>query len=569
MSLFINTNVWSLNAQRALALSQAELTRSLERLSTSLRINRASDDPVGNAVVERYTAQINGIDQARRNVSHGTVFVQHADSNLKSVNKQLQAIRGDILAANVNASSSSSADVSARQALQDKIQVALAEVERLVQSTEFDGRKILNGTSSNTIFQVGPNAADTVGITIGNFRSDQFGLYRLKGNPTGTKDGLARGRSGENLTLQGSLGTRTVNIPGSGTGSSAYETAAAVNGVKESTGIHASARTEFEIVKWSTTTAGYQFTIVGKNIGNPITITESVVVVAGAAGPKGIESFGGLINAIKAKQHITGVDASLNGEEDGIILTSDAGYNIALNFDFATNPSTTKDLEMREPTLSRATGVPTATPYARTLTSTLKTEWVGQLIFDSEKPFTVISEDLTARSATYPSEGLSLFPVASGTTSGKPTMKRSAVLVPISSIDVTGADAVDRILNDQRTGVTGLGEPKSSETTTPAVSEGWVLQGAIREALAVIDHAMAAVTTQQAALGSAQDRFGAIIKNLDSDFVNLSSARGYIQDADIALETSIQTRASIQQQVNIAILGQANALQQAVLALLR
>jgi flagellin len=558
MSLFINTNIWSLNAQRALALSQADLTRSLERLSTQLRINRASDDPVGNAVVERYTAQINGIDQARRNISHGTIFSQHADSNLESVNDQLLAIREKIVASNGTVS-----DPATLAGLQDEIKIALSEVERLVQSTEFDGRKILNGTSSNTLFQVGPNAADTVGIATGDFRTDAFGLYRLKGNPTGHSNHAARGGAGEFLTLKGTT-ARTVYIAGSPSAkASAYEIASAANGVKGATGIGASARTDIEITNFKD--GGYTFSIESKNIADTTAIVTANVGTAPGGGVTGIAAFGGLINSINALTNKTGVEASLNGEGDGILLTNDEGYNVTLVFSAAA-----ENLQFREPTLSRATstgayfdtlGTVGTTPVSRSFT--------GQVIFDSQRPFSVLS-DLDG-TGNYPPSGITLSPPVTNA----PTVEQNAALVSISDIDVTGNTAVSQILSAQKTGTAlpaNLGIPKSTAvpvTAVPVVSESWVLQGAIRDAFAVIDYAMAAVATQQATFGSAQNQLNAINENLGSDFDNLSIARGYIQDADIALETSIQTRASIQLELNIAILGQANALQQAVLALLR
>jgi flagellin len=551
MALSINTNLWSLNAQRALSLSQTDFTRSSERLSTFLRINRASDDPLGNAVVERYTAQINGIDQARRNLSHGTVFAQHADSNLESVNDQLQTIREKVATAN------GTSDPLALQALQDEIQVALSEVERLVQSTEFDGRKILNGASSNTIFQVGPNAADTVGITTGNFQIGKFGLYRLKGNATGHNLNLARGGTGEVITLRG-VNSRSVLIEKSGPGASAKEIAAAVNGVREATQISASARTDIEVINW--TQGSYTFDITSKG-DVPVQVSASVT---GGAAPQGIAHFTGLIAAINNKTFQTGVEASLNGEEDGIILTNAEGDNVSLTF--AANGAAS-NLTFKEPTLSRATTtgayvatlgtVPLAQPVTRTFT--------GQVIFDSATPFSVFSDP--DGTAAFPAAGMSL-PFNAAKPNDK-TTERSAVLVSISKIDVTGVDAVNGVIKDQ---AAGAGEPKSTAvpaSALPIVSKNWLLLGALREALVVIDHAQAAVATQQAALGSAQNRFDAIIENLDSDFSNLSVARGYIQDADVALEKSIQSQARLQFEANIAVLGQANTLQQAVLALLR
>ena len=534
MALYINTNIWSLNAQRALATSQADLTRALERLSTSLRINRASDDPTGHAVVERYTSQINGVDQSKRNVSHGTVFAQHAESNLESIKNLLSStdpanlgIRELIVKANV-----STLSVQARQILQDEIVMKMNEVERIAQTTEFDGRKILNNSTTNTIFQVGPNAADTVSVATNDFRVNRFGVNRLLGNGTGTNSGGVRGAGGESIIIDGYVGQEKVSIPAAGTGgASAKEIAKAVNAAQAGTGVSALARTDLEIVGWAK--GSYVLQLDSANAGTPFTFAVLDGILPGTV------DLSGMVTAYNASSTrvTTGIEMSLNADGQGVILTSAAGDNITVTLPAGANPAGLPNTLILKPTnfTGATTGAGVDGFRVQTLANTLTSgsrAFTGQVVFDSERPFTIISEPVPLPTAApfYPDAGLVL---KEPTVKTLPRATESSTPISLSTIDVT-------------TGPTS-----------------------IRDAFAIVDGALASVATQRAALGSTQNRFNSIIDNLSNDFVNLTTARGYIQDADIALESSIQTRASIQNQVNIAILGQANALQQAVLALLR
>ena len=532
MALYINTNIWSLNAQRALATSQADLTRALQRLSTTLRINSAADDPTGHAITERYTAQINGVDQSRRNVSLGTSFTQHADSNLNSINTQLQNIRTKIGAAN-----GSGASVATRQQLQNEIIVLFNEVERVAQTTEFDGRKILSGANTNTVFQVGPNAADTVSVATDNFRSTNLGSYRLIGNGTGTNAGSVRGGGGETITIDGYLGKEEVVVPPiSQVGAaSAKEITRMVNALESKTGVKATARTEIEISfpSWAPPLGGYVLQLETGGLGAPGTvglITVTPVAAVGAASFN-LASTVAAFNASPVSTG-TGVVMSLGATGDSIVLTSASGDNMIISLPAGANPANIPT-EVRVRTLGlplTSTDPNRARSFAAGAPSGSQA-FTGQVIFDSQRAFSVVSEaKATPAPTTYPSPGL-IFEKPSGTPPAK--IQKSASVASVSTIDVTAGLA------------------------------------SIRDAFAIIDGALDAVATQRAALGSTQNRFDSIIDNLDDDFVNLTEARGYIRDADIALESSNQTRASIQNQVNIAILGQANALQQAVLALLR
>jgi flagellin len=160
MPQFINTNIASLNTQRALNGSQSALQTSLQRLSSGLRINSAKDDAAGLAISERFTSQIRGLNQAIRNANDGISLAQTAEGALGSVGSALQRIRElSVQAAN---DTNSAGD---RQALNDEVQQLIAEVDRIASTTEFNGQSVLDGSLSDLFFQVGANQGQTIAVT--------------------------------------------------------------------------------------------------------------------------------------------------------------------------------------------------------------------------------------------------------------------------------------------------------------------------------------------------------------------------------------------------------------------
>jgi flagellin len=166
MSQVINTNVSSLNAQRNLNASQASLQTSLQRLSSGLRINSASDDAAGLAIAQRFTAQINGSDQAARNANDGISLAQTAEGSLSATTDNLQRIRQlAVQAANATNSSSD------RAALQTEVGQLLSEIDRVGNSASFNGVKLLDGSSPNFVFQIGANTTSNDTITVSGLQN--------------------------------------------------------------------------------------------------------------------------------------------------------------------------------------------------------------------------------------------------------------------------------------------------------------------------------------------------------------------------------------------------------------
>ena len=159
MALSINTNGMSLNAQRNLSSSGAELATSLQRLSSGMRINSAKDDAAGLAISERFTTQIRGMDQAARNANDGISLSQTAEGAMGEIGNNLQRIR-ELAVQSRNATNSASD----RAALNAEAQQLKAEIDRVAKDTSFNGTRLLDGSFINQAFQVGANQGETINV---------------------------------------------------------------------------------------------------------------------------------------------------------------------------------------------------------------------------------------------------------------------------------------------------------------------------------------------------------------------------------------------------------------------
>ena len=160
MSLFVNTNVSSLNARRQLFTSSNMLSTAFERLSSGFRINSAKDDAAGLQISDRMTSQIMGLDQAVRNANDGISLAQTAEGALQEITVSLQRIR--VLAVQSQNGINSSSD---RLALQKEVSALKAEISRIASTTQFAGVNVLAGDYS-AVFLVGANAGQFISVNI-------------------------------------------------------------------------------------------------------------------------------------------------------------------------------------------------------------------------------------------------------------------------------------------------------------------------------------------------------------------------------------------------------------------
>ncbi len=503
MAASINTNVASLTAQRNLGVSQGSLNTSIQRLSSGLRINSAKDDAAGMAISERFTSQIRGMNQAVRNANDGISLAQTAEGAMKAAGDMLQRVR-ELAVQSANASNSASD----RQALQQEVNQLVAELDRVAQTTEFNGAKLLNGSFGTQQFQVGANANQTIVAATANLRTSVYGNNQVSGTdaagvaPTGTLAAsaayAANGVGAGAITINGALGSAAVNVLAN---EHASKTAESINLQTQYTGVTATARTEMEL-KFSATGA-YSVTLESENKTDPKTISFAIE----GTGTTGSEALSKAVQAINEQSSKTGVVASLNKDATGIVLTNATGNTIAVGKTAAANAG---DITVRKQ-VGKGDGSVTTSAGPQSLAGTDGAGEIavaGYITLDSDKSFSTVSTTT----------------MLSGTQNSK--------LKKVSDLDITDF----------------------SKAT---------------HSLKTVDSALQYIAGERAKLGALQSRFETSIAALQVTSENMSASRGRILDADFAAETANLSRTQILQQAGTAMVAQANQLPQGVLALLR
>ncbi|MCC7062388.1 MAG: flagellin FliC [Planctomycetes bacterium] len=184
MGLRVNTNVASINAQRNLSSVTDRLSGNYRKLSTGLRISTAADDAAGLAISERLRSQVRSLEQAKRNANDGISFVQTAEGALNEVSSILVRLRELAIQ-----SSNGSVSGQDKDTLNEEFTSLVAEVNRIGSSTEFNGIKLLDGSSSSVDFQVGfgtTSGIDTLAVNLSPALSTSLSLQSLDIGSGGT-----------------------------------------------------------------------------------------------------------------------------------------------------------------------------------------------------------------------------------------------------------------------------------------------------------------------------------------------------------------------------------------------
>jgi flagellin len=526
MSLVINTNIASLQAQQNLSTSQGQLKTSLERLSSGLRINSAADDPAGLAIADRFTTQINGLNQASQNANDAISLAQTAGGALQQVTNNLQTIRQ--LAVESANSSNSASD---RAALDQEVQQTIAEINRVATQTSFNGQNVLDGTFGNAVFQIGANVGQTIGVnlststktnSIGSYVNNAGAVSQVVAPTDVSSVSTAVSKAYLGVTATAFDGSSTYSITPNGgtataiqsstaftgtlsgqTSDSAYAKAAAING-SGIQGVTASASTSLDLGALG----GSNFvTVTGNAAGTQdynLQINGVSAFDTGSVTGAANFSVTQAISQINQVSSQTGVTASQDST-GGLQLTAADGRNITLA-ETVTGGGVSTSAGVVSSVLSTTTGA-IGTPAAGTTTAAYR----GQVTLQSNA-----SLQLNA-----------------------------------------GAQAA-------------LGFAGSNQQASSSLAQQNILtvSGANNTILSV-DSALTAIDGLQATFGSIQNRFDSAIASIGTAVTNLSSARSQVQDANFASETSNLTRAQILQQAGVSILAQANALPQGVLKLLQ
>jgi flagellin len=177
MSFVINTNTLSLTAQQNLNQSQKTLNSAIERLSSGSKINSAKDDAAGQAISNRMTSQINGLQQASSNANDGISLAQTTEGALNQVNDNLQRVRELTVQASNGTNSQSDLD-----SIQNEIDQRMGEIDRISEQTAFNGTKVLDGSKTEIKIQVGDKDDQTISINLEQMDKGALGLATFNVN---------------------------------------------------------------------------------------------------------------------------------------------------------------------------------------------------------------------------------------------------------------------------------------------------------------------------------------------------------------------------------------------------
>ena len=317
MAQVINTNTMSLNAQRNLSTSGASLATTIQRLSSGLRINSAKDDAAGLAISERFSTQIRGLDVAVRNANDGISLAQVAEGSLTEIGNNLQRIR-ELAVQSSNASNSASD----RAALNAEVKQLTAEIDRVAKQADFNGTKLLDGTFTSQLFQVGANAGQAIAIDkVVDARAQTLGGVTFANTYAGTAlgtDAAAADTTYSQLQISvtptgGSATTVDIGAFDVKAGQSITQAAAAaINNKLGETGVYAEVKAG--VINLTSVKGGQEFALA---FGGPV-VAGATVSTAANLGLTQTSTNGGLL---------TGATASF---VQGLDITTFAGAQRAL-----------------------------------------------------------------------------------------------------------------------------------------------------------------------------------------------------------------------------------------------
>jgi len=568
MASVVNTNIMSLNAQRQLSKTQAASNEAMERLSSGLRINSAKDDAAGLAISTGMQSQIKGINMAVRNANDGVSMAQTAEGAMDGMTNILQRMR-ELAVQSANDTNSDSN----RVAIQSEVSQLHSELDRIAETTEYNGTKMLNGSGGSTTLQIGANAGQSLTFAIDSVTTNDLEL-----NGDLNKGDLNGGR------VTGELTASSVQINGvilaaatSIDGNVAQANANAVNDKTAQSGVTASA---YNVVQGSAFEDGKAAT--GITSGLEIQIGNTPTVQLGAT-----SSMDNLVDTIN--RDVSGVKASIDNK-GGLVLTNDTGEDINIGGAVAGSGLTASNNQgYMALTSVDGTAINISDGSSLTNTPTLGTETakLGFLVSNGASTISTGSAATTPGAVVSNDEvtinGVKL--VASAATSIEDVVtavnsltEKSGVIATVQGSGMTlttndgsaveilsGADGQDaQVAALSKLGITNEMGGKVIDSLGVNVS---TMEGATAT-LGLVDDALQQISSSRANLGAIQNRLGSTISNLENVSQNLSASNSRIQDADFAAETSKMSKAQILGQAGTSMLSQANASKQSILSLL-
>ena len=531
MGLRINTNISALTALRLLQTNDQNQARSLERLATGLRINRASDDPSGLVISEQLRAQITALEQAVENSQNSSNLISTADAALQEVSDLLVDIQDSIVFAQ-NTGGSTPAQISAEQSSVDQ---ALAAVDRIAATTRFGDRNLLNGTVDFVLSTQRPSELQNLkvrSIAFNPGETERSLVLRVNTVPLRAElqfETVSSITAGTILRITGPQGTEDINL-GAATGATAATNLAdAINQVAGFTGVFASA-------------AGVDVSLFSEDFGTAESVRiESIAGTISGGGAGGqllfqrddTGAFGTLTSA-SVGTTLTGGEVAFDLGRDSIVEFQGAAFN-GVGRDFNILARSAQFSFSFDPDDIQPGGISAGAFISTTVANT------GLAFQLNEQP--------------RPTDRISVGIEGVGSNFLGVETSRDRIAEAIAGIS-TGAAVVDQLfrggfLNQVKTGGT-------NDLTNGPENAGFIVQRAIDQ-----------VGTLRGFLGAIQaNTIEPNINAVQIHIENLSSTLSNIRDLDFAAETAAFTKTQILFQSGIAVLASANLIPQSILTLL-
>ncbi|HHK9552640.1 flagellin [Enterobacter sichuanensis] len=500
MAQVINTNALSLMAQNNLNKSQTSLGTAIQRLSSGMRINSAKDDAAGLAISNRFTSSIRGMTQAARNANDGISLAQTTEGALEEVTENMQRIRELTVQAKNGTNSASDLD-----SIKKEIGTRLEEIQRVAETTNFNGVKVFDGSKEKITIQIGDKDDDTIDITLNKLDMETLGLDKFMDDFAGI--GITVNGAG---TLASQFDDKGVELKkdavlvgekiGLAKGEDFTVTDADLTKIKNAaTDVGTAAK-----VHTYDDGNSIRFFVEG-DAGKVQEVNVEFEIVGGNAAIKGTPTKGDLLSALDADVLLSGKNELTDPK---LIKLGDKMHTGGAGF--------AGEVELTQARLDD----------------------ISQTLFAGDDAAT------SGIQIFYPDNNPGEFFYAidkNGT---------------VKTFDLDNPDGKPINVDDAR--------PAEAEFIKNAAS-GALADGL----LAKLDGAITQIADFRADLGAVQNRFSSIIANLNTNIINTTEARSRIQDADFSVEVSAMSRANILQQAGVSVLAQANQVPQNVLSLLR
>ncbi len=518
MSFRINTNIAAMNAHANAVGNNRNLSGSLGKLSSGLRIQTAADDASGMTIADSLRSQANALGQSIKNGNDAIGIVQTADKAMDEQIKILDTIKTKAVQA---AQDGQNAD--SRRALQSDITRLLEELDNIANTTAFNGQQLLNGSFSNKNFQIGAYSNETVKVSIGATNSNTIGHTRFE---TSSNVVYSKG-----LAISGNSGSFAFTLKGiDGIAGGEYKFQAISSGVFASQGLAAVAKQVNAIADKTGVKASVNNTQVfngTKGVGiQSAAVTDLKIngVPIGNLAIKNGDSDKVLIGAINKVKEQTGVEASL--ENGKLTLTARDGRAIQINGG----------------NISRL-GITQAKGGANV-------SFLGKISFTRQDARDIIMT-FSATGGQANTNGLS---------------------VALSANHIKEASVSLKTINDSvisSSVAAAMGFFHAGETAVDQRNSGVSTYAGAQAMMSIAEAARKTLDSIRSDLGSVQNQLVSTINNITVTQVNVKSAESQIRDVDFAEESANFSKFNILAQSGSYAMSQANAAQQNVLRLLQ